>query len=819
MRLFVGLIVLLVIPCIYVAAAENTGQGSNHEYAQGTWPNKRLLSTKTSVEPGTYGIKYGNEYGYLVEHMALSDADYAKYVKKVVKGHPRLFMRPKAWKVGLSLAEFRERAKQEPYKKIIHRSNRPKHAAACALYYLATGDESVIPALVDKVMAAKPAFKCGGGSLGPCLVYDRIINSPSLTDEQKTKMRDHLVKVAFKCAEAQQSPTAFAIFHHRGGAGWIRDVLVTGLTLYGEHPEAEKLIRWGMGYFLKNYCRGWERLGGRWGGYWGAARTMPTTLACWGSAVESPDIHEIVKNDFGDWEQGILYFHMAASLPGNCFSGAVAGWSDHDHSGILSTAYMAISRAHENPDGYAFLRSVGRKPEQDVLFYDKKIDEKKSWFEQNRPFTWIWGRDGNGYVQMRSKGWAKDTAVVEFKCGDYFWSHALNCNNNSFYIYHKGHLAPQSGIYDSYYRGAHDDYYYPRTVAANCMLIVQPGEWWAPKKPKPAYGGQRIPYRFGSSNFTFDEYLSRLKELRFEMGSIPAFEHAPDYSWSYVCGDATDSYNNPKYSDVPTRGGKANTPKIDLFTRSLVYLPESNNLIVFDRVNALDPSYRKAWLIHSVGKPKVSGKIIKTEVAGHIEDFDGDTAELNWEGGVFPPPDPKDPGRLFVKTFLPKKHYMRRIGGKDHEFWVLGKNRPVRHYTGSVKPGTGKGVEVGNWRLEISPTDPATFDNFLHLIHICDSRTASMPAAQMVESKGHKMVGLSAGKWVVMFGRKGEVQGEVSYRTPDGKTEHLVVDLKRGGRYKVSGITGGDREMTASKEGVLQFATDKKILVRIRVLD
>ena len=148
----------------------------------------------------------------------------------------------------------------------------------------------------------------------------------------------------------------------------------------------------------------------------------------------------------------------------------------------------------------------------------------------------------------------------------------------------------------------------------------------------------------GSTNFTFDEYLSRLHAKRhFEMGDIVAFEHAPDFSWSYVCGDATDAYGNPRYCHEPPEGvkGKArrNRPKIDLFTRSMVYLPKEGNLIVFDRVNALDESWRKAWLLHSVGRPEVSGKVIKAEVPGHIEDFDGDTVKITWEGGVFPPPN------------------------------------------------------------------------------------------------------------------------------------------------------------------------------------
>ena len=52
------------------------------------------------------------------------------------------------------------------------------------------------------------------------------------------------------------------------------------------------------------------------------------------------------------------------------------------------------------------------------------------------------------------------------------------CKNTDIevYIYHKGHLAVQSGLYDNYYRGEHGGNYYPRTVATNSMLIHQPGE-------------------------------------------------------------------------------------------------------------------------------------------------------------------------------------------------------------------------------------------------------------------------------------------------------------------------------------------------------
>jgi len=83
-----------------------------------------------------------------------------------------------------------------------------------------------------------------------------------------------------------------------------------------------------------------------------------------------------------------------------------------------------------------------------------------------------------------------------------------------------------------------------------------------------------------------------------------------------------------------------------------------------------------------------------------------------------------------------------------------------------------------------------------------------MPPAEMVAEKADKMIGLAVGGWLVMFGKKGEVDGVVRYEGPKGRTEHLVVDLKRGARYTVAGIAGGERTITASKEGVLRFTSE-----------
>ena len=77
------------------------------------------------------------------------------------------------------------------------------------------------------------------------------------------------------------------------------------------------------------------------------------------------------------------------------------------------------------------------------------------------------------------------------------------------------------------------------------------------------------------------------------------------------------------------------------------------------------------------------------------------------------------------------------------------------------------------------------------------------------------MIGLAVGGWAVLFGRKGEVAGQVQYTAPAGRTEHLVADLRRGARYKLDGGDGRLQELTVSAEGTLRFATRQAGLVKL----
>jgi hypothetical protein len=760
----------------------------------------------------------------------------ADKLPKVVATHPRLWVRAKPWKYGLSVDELRKRAKEPNWARRFAKP--PRGGEALALHYLATGDESVVPKIVEGVINRRVPGRYGQYEtvkLDPAIVmYDWVCSSKKVAAEQKKAMQAVLLKIARVCIGRQQRIEDF--MHHQGAGTCALNLLAVALALHGDHPDAPKLLAQALGFVRATYLPAYQHAGGVWQGggvayFTGRAEVIPWIFYLWASGTHE-DVFDIIRREYGNWFEDMTYFFIYHCLPDGTRSDLTGFDRAARHFFPGRRNFMVFAAATRSPDAYAFLRwadkpgrlrkRIGR-PEEDFLLYDPRVDKLKPAFPDRLPKAKLWGRSGAGYVQFRHNGWRPDATIVEFKCGDHIWSHTHNANQNGFTIFHKGRLAIQTGTYsDNTYFGAHTRYYYARTVSCNGMLIIDPQEFsWASnaKKALPEadaegcykeYGGQRL-IRGSCNTFTFPQYLARKTALpserrggkafqHWETGDIVAFDHAPDYSWSYVCGDATQAYNNPKRV-YGLASGRKNRPKTDLCTRSLVLL-DGTDLLVFDRVNALDPGFRKAWLLHSQAKPEIGGKLLKAEVPGHIEDFDGDTVTVTWGDSRLPRPDPKDParGRLWVRTLLPAKHVIRRIGGAGYEFWVNGKNRPPGK-RGAQFPDK---PDDGNWRVEISPAEPAKFDVFLHSIHIGDTAIKKAPEGTLVPVAAGAMKGIALRNWVVLFGEKGTVRGEVRYRAPAGSRRHLVLDLLRGATYKLTG-PGGEKTVTASKEGALHF--------------
>jgi heparin/heparan-sulfate lyase len=281
-----------------------------------------------------------------------------------------------------------------------------------------------------------------------------------------------------------------------------------------------------------------------------------------------------------------------------------------------------------------------------------------------------------GQVFMRSGDHIDDTYCL-FTCGGILSQHkhfdALN-----FVIYHRGHLALDSGTrYLEFDNGQHLANYFAQTVAHNCVVIHQPGE------PPARYWGGKVEENHGGQHR--------------QLGSVlEAFEVRDDYV--YVAGDATACYQH----GLVKREGQPDVPeKCTLATRQLVFL-KPNRFVVFDRVTTTAPSYRKDWLLHTAHEPVLTGHTFQAD---------------------------QDGGRIFCRTLLPADATIKKVGGAGKEFWAAGKDWKL--VDRGLKPENK--AMMGQWRVEVSPGTARQEDFFLHVIQVGNRQLEQMDDMELVE--------------------------------------------------------------------------------------
>jgi len=393
-------------------------------------------------------------------------------------------------------------------------------------------------------------------------------------------------------------------------------------------------------------------------------------------------------------------------------------WGDGLPSAFTTKMANTLCHLHArtpHPDFAACLRAwggleLGRVPVHHLLAGSPDALPRRRRRAPARPF----GRGGfrpaalpssanlGALVVMRS-GWDEDATLVTFRCGRHGgWHNHLD--HNGFTIYRGGPLALDSG--GAGYRGHHRAEYASRTIAHNCILVRDDRRrHWVGRYGLPVSndGGQRIvtishrPPNDRSGDPHAPLTAERLERLRdeFDMGTLLAFE--PGEAFDYVAGDATRAYTYP-WSGL----GENPSRRVEEAVRQLVFLkPEW--IVIFDRVEATRAEFAKRWLLHTAGPPAyfVAGRkrtpragIRRLPAAGPFE-----FASLG--------------GRLTVWPLLPEPRKVRAVGGKGYECWVdrmpdgKGRNFPSPH----------PAVEVGAWRLEVSPARAARRDCFLTVLH------------------------------------------------------------------------------------------------------
>jgi O-antigen ligase len=588
------------------------------------------------------------------EQEALSNRE----IPEIISAHPRLFLRAQPWGHGPNLIELKMRVQEEPLKSYL--KNKPwnaKPGREWAFRYLLTGDEKLVPPVIQEMKKNEGYWP--GWLTELAMLYDWLYNSPSFSTADKVAVEDKMIRWAKKASEMGREYSD--MWSHFGYNPPV-DLAAAGLALYGHREEARTFIAMGGGYMKKNMFLGFALNDGAWQGGWvyynQGCYNLFKFISMWSSAT-SEDLFEMIENKQGDWVRNHLYYLIYTMYPDHT---PVESCGFNYAMRVGTSGLLLLTGAYKDSNGFRNLNwrnEWGWRLGIDQFLHLSPELKKKEIAQYDLPLTKLWGREGVGYVQMRS-GWGEGDTIIEFKCGDYFWSHQFQ-NQNAFTIYRKGRLAIQSGLYDGYW-GNHMQFYYRPTISSNSILVVQPGEvsWVPPKGAQqysipnkngyiPEWGGQRACYIYpelGSAEtcFTFDKYLYRKNnQHHFETGDIKAFEVTDRYS--YVYGDATMAYNNPAFS-YP-----GNKPKIDLFTRQLVFI-DKKYLLVFDRVNALNAEYEKKWLLHSIGEPQFAGKPVEVEFPWHREVFKSGFVRIDNQGGT-----------LYCQTLFPEDYSIRKVGG------------------------------------------------------------------------------------------------------------------------------------------------------------
>jgi hypothetical protein len=442
---------------------------------------------------------------------------------------------------------------------------------------------------------------------------------------------------------------------------------------------------------------------------------------------------------------------------------------------------------------------------------------------------------GVGHLVMRD-GWKPDSTWIEFDCGPYLAKHQ-HLDQNQFTLYRKGYLAIDSGADYTDTESPHYLNYYRRTIAHNSIIVYDPAEkffWSDNVLPAANDGGQRMnSSRYWNTIRSRDDF-ERTRDV-WNLGSMRVVDYVPG-QYHYALGDATNAY---------ARG------KVRTFTRELVYVPSSNVLFVFDRVISVDPSFRKAWLLHGVKPPTVDQDSAAN--AGTKDFPQANTFRFADEGG-----------ELLVHSLLPRERIVTRRGGIGSEFytpgndsggeWGSGQNWPLEEASGSslpedpklrrmwklfwgddfnrILPSNRKNVIPGSWRIEVSPAKPSEEDLFLHVLEIGDAEQTGKTRVELLDGVSVKGAAFERGP-TVLFNSTDSALDTAEVSLPEmtsdsllltGLRPHATYELNMGGLNVSSsptavlpGASAGILRARANRNGVMRLEKHDLAGLRVRI--
>ncbi|HZG75518.1 MAG TPA: glycoside hydrolase domain-containing protein, partial [Paenibacillus sp.] len=501
---------------------------------------------------------------------------------------------------------------------------------------------------------------------------------------------------------------------------------------------------------------------------------------------------------YGDAQGQVLYHYLYTRRPDGSLLRNGDSYEDNQHPygqyWRYSWPWMGAASYFQDPylqgeflrnyagaDGTGAREAGALDPVLELLYADPTLEARSV---GDLPLTRYFGSP-HGTLAART-GWTDgmdpnaDDVVADFRVNEYFFGGHQHLDAGAFQIYYKGALALDSGNY-ALYETPHHMNYSRRTIAHNSMLVYDPAEKWEWHDVEPGYytdpfdggklkelvndGGQTWP------NQAYEPYdladitdpakgYKRNRVLGVQFGPD---SHRPDYS--YLKGDLTGSYSS----------------KVTNYERSFLFLNLKGEahpaaVLVYDRVTAADPSFKKTWLLHSIQEPAIDGN--RTTIVRDTDGYDG---------------------KLVNTTLLPQAASITPVGGEGKEFADLrGVNWPESNNVTSSS-------EVGAWRVEISPAAPAHTDTFLNVMQVMDGATEPLPVERV---DAGTMEGARIQDRVALFSKSGDrLGGTVEVAVAGSGTVQFVLADLQAGRWKIKGPGSASGEGIVTEEGgVLSFS-------------
>ena len=382
---------------------------------------------------------------------------------------------------------------------------------------------------------------------------------------------------------------------------------------------------------------------------------------------------------------GLSTYHSRRPIPMGDGGGRVFGG---DRDKVLSARRILVNRFSGDPDHqmvHAFNEltprsSVGVYAYKDFLWRDTTVEKGDL-----EGFRLSHISPGPGYVYARSS-WDDDATYFFFKCGDRFTAHQ-HLDVGHFLICKHQELAGDGGHYDSF-GSIHDVNYHLRTIAHNTILLHDPSETWPNIRAGDVTGndgGQAHDWPHHNGAVTDPAQWHAGRDM-YDIADVVAFEDVGAYL--YVAGDCTRAYANNK---------------LGCFTRQIVFI-RPGTFVIFDRVESMNAGFKKTWLLQAMKVP--------TRIDEHLVITNGK-------------------GRLFVQTLLPRNPDVKVVSGPELYRYGGRNYLPVRD--------TGPAPEC---RIEVSPTEPSSWDYFLHVLTATNDDTMSVNNATANVTAGEIEVSL-----------------------------------------------------------------------------